>query len=1043
MLLVSAMAWAAETLNWTFSIDNPMQFDPTQIELVNGVVRLKLLNQTDNGKNNFGGGTQNNTAWEAQNQWLSVAQPLTLPDNASVSAWTNMTNNTLLLHLDAAAQISGTTKTYSDTSGQNLSPSCTGAACPQIDANGKLGNALWFDGLTNYVVVPGTWGGAAWTQVTLEAWIKVSGKSTNLDKMQAIVSATNAGMFLHFQMLDTANKFNVAVYANTGIKVVGFDTSAPVLTIDSWHHVAVTVKTNEIILYADGQKVGGAADFAFASISPIGGNDQLRIGAGYGNARFFKGVMDEVAIYNRALSAAEIKAHYDQQSSAVPGYFDSRILNVGSPVEWTSLAWLPVGPNGIQLPDNGGLESGYVTGNVNMAGNVLLAHLNETAGTNFADASGIGNKGSCVGNGCPTLGQDGKFATALSFDGVDDQISIPNTPSLNVTKAVTVEAWINPKAPGDANHGSGVISKGNGGNDGRYELMTWQVGGRNVAYFRLAGHVLTGTLGTGLYGGTMSLNTWSHLVGTYDGSNSSLYVNGILVASAMTSGDITTDANPLLIGVRQMQSAGTGQSHFKGLIDEAAVYNRALSATEVANRYLRGAMQPKFQVRSCDKLDCAGKNFVGPGNSDKTYYTPLATATVPTQTAALTGIPASPYFQYRVYFDSASASLFPALKSVSVGPNHYPATNPVVTVPTDVDYVLLDSFSDILGDKNQGEVRYQLSPDGQTWYFCYGVKWKTVTDPAVVEIQGLGELQKTNSAAKVGQCAPSFATAAGTGKIFFKAFLHSPTAVEPVELKQVNVGYAKVLPAVPPPPPPPEPKTLTLSDVPTLTVAEGSKLNLTLDVSKAGMTAPYEYMCQANCPEGMSISSATGEIAWVPDYKQAGKYPGISFKVKDAAGKDATQILSVVVQDVEAVPQISNPGDKVVNVGQNVSFTVSAKDPDGGVPTYTLASGLQDGMAINASTGYFNWTPSPTQSGNYTVVLRAVDSVNPKLVSDQAVVIVVNKSETSSITGGNAPEPASLPVQPPPIPPAQTTTQVQPQYIHTPAPAASGCSLIR
>ena len=67
---------------------------------------------------------------------------------------------------------------------------------------------------------------------------------------------------------------------------------------------------------------------------------------------------------------------------------------------------------------------------------------------------------------------------------------------------------------------------------------------------------------------------WSHIAMTYDGSTQKLYVNGSLAASAALSGSINQDANSLLIG-----------QFFNGMLDEVAIYNRALSATEVKDHY--------------------------------------------------------------------------------------------------------------------------------------------------------------------------------------------------------------------------------------------------------------------------------------------------------------------------------------------------------------------------------------------------------------------------------------------------------------------------
>jgi len=74
----------------------------------------------------------------------------------------------------------------------------------------------------------------------------------------------------------------------------------------------------------------------------------------------------------------------------------------------------------------------------------------------------------------------------------------------------------------------------------------------------------------------LPLNTWSHLAATYDGATRRLFVNGVQVASLTQTGPIQTSTQALTIG----GDALYGQ-YWAGLIDEARIYNRALSASEI------------------------------------------------------------------------------------------------------------------------------------------------------------------------------------------------------------------------------------------------------------------------------------------------------------------------------------------------------------------------------------------------------------------------------------------------------------------------------
>lgn len=257
MLVAAGHVHAAALQEWVFDASNPPSItssDPDQFVFASGALQLKSADQTDSISNQFGASTLplsnfDNTFVDLFG--LRVASSLTLPDGGLDNGWTDMTGNALLLHMDEAP--------VKDSSGQGNSPTCTGASCPQMAADGKLGTALWFNGTNNYLVVPGTWGGAGWLSATIEAWVRVDDVTTVADKMQAIVSANAGQMFLHFQMLPTGDGFNVAVYGSNNYAIVSYDPSKPKLALKTWHHLAVTATSGSIILYADGQEVGNSS----------------------------------------------------------------------------------------------------------------------------------------------------------------------------------------------------------------------------------------------------------------------------------------------------------------------------------------------------------------------------------------------------------------------------------------------------------------------------------------------------------------------------------------------------------------------------------------------------------------------------------------------------------------------------------------------------------------------------------------------------------------------------------------------------------------
>ncbi|MBK6776233.1 MAG: LamG domain-containing protein [Flavobacteriales bacterium] len=80
--------------------------------------------------------------------------------------------------------------------------------------------------------------------------------------------------------------------------------------------------------------------------------------------------------------------------------------------------------------------------------------------------------------------------------------------------------------------------------------------------------------------GSMNLNTWYHIAGTYDGITQRAFINGVQVASATVTTSIATTANQLVIGD---WAVGTGRN-FPGRIDEVRIWNVALNPLTIANQ---------------------------------------------------------------------------------------------------------------------------------------------------------------------------------------------------------------------------------------------------------------------------------------------------------------------------------------------------------------------------------------------------------------------------------------------------------------------------
>ncbi len=569
----------------------------------------------DDSGSGFGGGLDYNTGWLETSFW--IAEPdngVELPDSpVGTNSWTDMSNNVLLLHLDEA----GTTQ-YLDSSGNGNDATATGDC-----AGGHPGQ------LSHSVHFTNTWPPRD-TRLTIadDDTLDLNSFTVSLWVRPHFTPAAYHPLIVKED--ETGHNRNFGIFLGSGGRIhfsfqdddcatwKSYD-SQRALAMDQWNHVVITWAPNSLFaLY-----VNGVLDPA--STNPNAGSvichndDPVKIGGEVLNYEDFNGEIDEVAIFSRAMSAEQIRAIYQRQLPEHAGYFDSRVMQAsGGSYGWNSIALTTTRPIGMQLPDNGVLEVSYSDGNVDMAGNALLLHLNEAGGfTSFADASGLGNGGICSGSNCPTAGVTGRFGTALSFDGNDDYINLGATAAFEMENYASIEAWIYPVGVGTTGDRDGIIVN----KEGEYEVARFADGTIRWAFANSSpGWAWINT------NYVAPLFRWTHVVVVYDVGIVRTYADGNLVHIYNGSGVIgDTDAtmNDLRVGGRQSDS-----TFFHGRIDEVALYARALDSIEIEARYQRGALQMAYQVRSCPTATCTGVSFTGPDGTRNTYYPTLGGASV-------------------------------------------------------------------------------------------------------------------------------------------------------------------------------------------------------------------------------------------------------------------------------------------------------------------------------------------------------------------------------------------------------------------------------
>ncbi len=151
----------------------------------------------------------------------------------------------------------------------------------------------------------------------------------------------------------------------------------------------------------------------------------------------------------------------------------------------------------------------------------------------------------------------------LSFDGVDDLVTVPNSAAIYGFANITVSLWF--YSPTMTTNGPVLMDKdGNTGWYWQYHSSEWSI-----------------WIQGGKYGsvGSLTLGEWHHLAFAYDGAYVRTYLDGSLKSTASRTGPISYSTYPL--GIGGSPRYGTRYS-FNGRIDDVRIYNRALDATEIA-----------------------------------------------------------------------------------------------------------------------------------------------------------------------------------------------------------------------------------------------------------------------------------------------------------------------------------------------------------------------------------------------------------------------------------------------------------------------------
>ena len=494
--------------------------------------------------------------------------------------------------------------------------------------SGVVGQAFSFDGIDDEIVVNSTFPFHVPGDGTLSFWLNTP-------------ATGHQSVFWTRADDSDLNRFNIFVNGNS---TIGFDYRSPNGTLhtlvgngftgvaiqrNTWTHLAITRTGNVYSLYVNGSLAASATD-SFPDL-PTATGWQMSGRGGF----MYLGRLDEVEIYNRAVTSPEIQSLITEDLGGRAFTYtsltsSSNSLRVGQPVTFTATVSSGAGtPDGsveffdgaaslgVQ-PLSGGTASITVptltlgqhsiravyaqTANYKESSATLTvyAHVTDSMGR-FSYWSADGNAVDSISGHNGTLENGATFAPgvggqAFSFNGAS-YVEVPDSGDWAFgANPFTIALWAKFSDPS----GGPFIASDDGSGGQRKWIFS---GGGSGLSFHTNGP--NGEYRNFIYTGTLRPGQWYHLAVTRDGSTFALYVNGVQVTSSTDSVVIPDASAPLTIGQAE------GQFFFNGLIDEIGIYDRALSTAEIQSIFNDNVPPPSTPIIFGSITNASGQPLSG------------------------------------------------------------------------------------------------------------------------------------------------------------------------------------------------------------------------------------------------------------------------------------------------------------------------------------------------------------------------------------------------------------------------------------------------
>ena len=434
------------------------------------------------------------------------------------------------------------------------------------EATSPWTSSLDFDGTDDSINV-GT-GNILTGVYSVSMWIKRTATSGG-DSSQALFSKDNTSTQRSFNNYLDQSSGTLKMWQSANGSSLSVTQSSTAITDTNWHHVVYINpgSSANCQMYLDGTEVSYSSQNAGVSSIHTSAIDNMIGGHYIATSYQFYGSISNVSVWNTNLTSVQITEIYNNGTPS----------NLSSHSATSSLiSWYKLNNTTTGIEDSKGSNNGTNNGATEVYGSVSTLN---------GESSGM-SQANLVQSDLQTVAPYSKYA--LDFDSASsDAITLGNTIGNGFTQ-ITCSIWANISTSGltQSSYRNFLVKFPSGSGDATPFELRSNNGNRtdsynNKLFFRI-------NTNTGSYGFTdagfefTEANKWYHLVGTYDGSNVKLFVDGVEYYSISASGTLNSNNNNATIG----KSGSTG--NFNGKLSNASIWNTALTSAQVTELYNEG-----------------------------------------------------------------------------------------------------------------------------------------------------------------------------------------------------------------------------------------------------------------------------------------------------------------------------------------------------------------------------------------------------------------------------------------------------------------------